>query len=388
MSSFADYKLGCGTYRVMIQKRCGESFVCEAKFSKLTYNRILNDISEAEIKIPMRGTCCECLANVNPWEHELAIFRNDELVWVGPIVDMEFDMVNEVAKINAKDLLTWADHRLVELADTEYDPDSTDLGDAYQWLLSQAYCKDPWCMTWSIDTLGVPIERYYPAFDKTGGEIGGGQYPIIGDELRKLSDAGVDYTVIGRHLWGGGVAVTNPIASGVTLMDKHFRAAPTISVAGSRMTNRVVSVGGQGGVTGWNNDQTAIYPQVTGPILPSALDGTQQRFGLLESLSQNDLYDEIDTTELPNPIAQEGYNKYKLLSQPFVYITGGTLTQDTPMSFQDSLIPGGIISIAIETTCRALTDDVMRLTEINVSADAEDEIISITLTPVGAEGLL
>jgi len=383
----ADYQLGCGTYTVMVQPRCGGSFTCQLPIATLAYNRILNNISQAQITVPLRGACCECLAAVNPWQHELNVFRNGESVWVGPIIDLEFDMANQVATIFARDLLTWADHRLVELADVDYDPTDTDLADAYTWLLTQAYCKDPWCMSYGINPVGIPVERFFPAFDKIGGETRGGRYPVIGDQLRELADAGVDYTVVGRHLWGGSTNVVNPILSNVILLDKHFRSAPTVKVAGSKMGNRVVAAGGQGGFGGWAEDQLAVEPVTPGPMTPALLNGIQLQYGLLETFVSSDVYDDVDTTITPNAVGQMGKSRYDLLYLPYAYIKGGDLTPETPMNFSQTLIPGGIIRIHIENTCRDLAQETMRLTEIRVRADENDEIVSIELTPLGSQGI-
>lgn len=375
-------RLGLGSYRVLVQTRCGNAFVCELQnMTEVTFNRVLNEISEAQVTVSTRG--CECLSDVNPWQHELAVFRNEVLVWVGPIVDLEFNQSDESVVIYAKDLLSWADHRLVELANLDYDPDSTDLSDAYVWLLEHGYCKDPWCMTWSIDPVGIPVSRNYPAFDKATGERWGGAYVTIGEEMRTLSGSGVDFTVINRHLWGGATQVVNPVASGLTLLDRHFRTPPTVKVAGSKMANRFVSAGGKGGYGGYYDDQIAIYPTTSGPITPSLLDTTQQQYGLLESFNTTDLYDDADTTVTPNPIAQDAKSRWDLLHLPYTYISDGVLAPEAPLIFNQDLIPGGIFTILLFESCRQLSEDQARLKEVSVSVSSESEEVSISLTPLG-----
>jgi hypothetical protein len=381
------YQLGCGTYRVFVQERCASAYVAELKgASSITYGRRLNEISEAEVVV--NTGCCDVLATVNPWQHELAIYRNDQQVWVGPIIDIDFSPADDSITVFAKDLLEWSNHRTVELADIDYDADETDMADAFIWLLNHGYCKDPWCMSWSIDPINIPVQgRFYPAFDKTGGERWGGGYVIIGDEMRALSEAGVDFTVVNRHLWGGDVQVINPVGSGIILLDQHFRTSPPIKVTGSKQANRFVSGGGAGGYYGFYDDQLYIYPPISGPIKPDMLTPEQQQYGLLEVFNTTDIYDEVDTTTSPNPIAQDARSRWDLLSAPYVYVPEGTLDPTAPLDFNQDLIPGAIMSTMLTTTCRPLTQTDARLKEVNVTVSADDEEINIVLTPLGTSTL-
>lgn len=376
------HALGCGTYRVMVLERGGQTFVTELEdVTELSFNRILNETSEANITVT--SACCGALANVNPWEHEVAIYRNGQQVWVGPIIDMDFVPSTDSITLYAKDLITWADHRLVELADRDYDPEETDLADAYVWLLEHAYCKDPWGMTWYTDPIGIPVAKFYPSFDKVGGERWGGAYPTCGDEMRTLSEAGVDYTVVNRHLWGGSVSVVNPVSSGVVLLDQHFAETPTIKVAGSKMATRVASAGGGGGYYGYYDDQMAIYPRTTGPITPDLLNTNQTQYGLLETFSTTDQYDEVDTTVTKNPLSQDVKSRWDLLRRPYVYVSDARLDPSAPLVFNEDLIPGGVFQILLSSTCRELTEPSVRLKEVSVSLNGTEESVSVTLTPVG-----
>lgn len=375
--------LGCGEYRLFVQERCATRYVAELKgATSISYGRRLDEISEAEITLG--SACCADLNDVNPWQHELAIYRNDEQVWVGPIVDMDLSPVDDTVNIFAKDLLEWTNHRLVELANIDYDAEETDLADAYTWLLNHAYCKDPWCMSWSIDPIGIPVKgRFYPSFDKAGGERWGGGYIVVGDEMRALSEAGVDYTVVNRHLWGGDVQVVNAVGSGIVLLDQHFKSIPTVKVTGSKQGNRFVSAGGAGGYYGYYDDQIYIYPPISGPIEPDILTPEQRQFGLLEIFTTTDIYDDVDTTIYPSPISQDARSRWDLLSKPYAYIPEGLLDSSAPVDFNTDLIPGAIITTILTETCRPLTETGTRLKEVNVSVSAETEDVTLVLTPIG-----
>lgn len=374
--------LGCGSYRVFIQERGGAHYTCELLDTiSIRFSRVLNEISDAEIEVSMR--CCGPLSSVNPWQHEVAIFRNDEQVWVGPIIDLEFNASDEKITVYAKDLLTWADRRLVELANVDYDTESTDLADAYVWLLEHAYCKDPWGMTWGIDPTGIPVQRFYPSFDKAAGDRWGGGYVACGEDMRTLSESGIDFTVINRHLWGGSLEIISPGSSGVVLLDQHFKTTPTVKVTGSKYTNRAVSAGGQGGMMGFYDDQIAIYPATIGPITPTLLDSVQQQYGLVETFLTTDILDDVDTTVTPNPVAQDAKTRWDLLHLPYTYVTDGTLSPSAPIVFNQDLIPGSTFVLILNSVCRPLSEPSVRLREVRVSVTGKDEEVSLNLTPLG-----
>ena len=49
--------------------------------------------------------CCELLGGINPYEHELGIYRDDVRVWSGPVVDISFP--SETVIIDCEDLSSW-----------------------------------------------------------------------------------------------------------------------------------------------------------------------------------------------------------------------------------------------------------------------------------------
>lgn len=110
-------RLGCGTPSVFITTRCSSSMTCEidlADITKLIWTRSLDEVSEAEVEIGLTGdsqqTCCQCLSIIEPWCHELHIWRDGEEVWVGPIEAIRYE--RERVTIKARDSLAWLDVRI------------------------------------------------------------------------------------------------------------------------------------------------------------------------------------------------------------------------------------------------------------------------------------
>lgn len=110
-------RLGCGTPTVFITARCSSSMTCQLDSKDilgLTWTRRMDDVSEAEVVVGLTGdssqSCCQCLAIVEPYCHELHIWRDGEEVWVGPIEAIRYE--REQVTIKARDSLAWLDVRI------------------------------------------------------------------------------------------------------------------------------------------------------------------------------------------------------------------------------------------------------------------------------------
>lgn len=381
--------LGCGTYDVYFREKCGITrYKCRVpKVTGIQYNRQLNETSEAQITVALGGydeACCECIGDINPWQHEIAIFRDGMEVWTGPIVEIQFDYGNDKATFYARDLSAWFDHRVVELLEDDYDVEDIDSKDVFEWLVNHAYCKDPWCMTWSFSPTGVNMTRLYYAF--FNGERWGGKYPIIGEELRDMTQYSVDWTVVDRHMYGGALQTTPPFTREIILLSHHWNTSPVIKVSGLNMSNRVIMAGGSGGNDGWVDEEMWIEPPITGPIKPSQLTGDQRTFGLLESFESKQELDDEDTTQQDNAITQAAWGKYQLSNAPYSYIEGGTLDKGAPVNFSD-LIPGSIFEIRMSEACRPFQGQ-YRLTSVDVNiSGSTDETVSVMFAPVGVSNV-
>lgn len=110
-------RLGCGVPSVFITARCSSAMTCQidlADITKLTWTRRMDEVSEAEVEIGLTGdssqTCCACLAVVEPFCHELHIWRDGQEVWVGPIEAIRYE--RDRVTIKARDSLAWLDVRI------------------------------------------------------------------------------------------------------------------------------------------------------------------------------------------------------------------------------------------------------------------------------------
>jgi hypothetical protein len=369
--------LGCGQYEAYFKTRGGDTFVCRIiNLTNVTWGRRLNEVSEASVSFTLKGSegdCCECIAGINPWEHELSIYRDGEEIWCGPVVGGELDLGTGTVRFDARDLSVWFDKRFIEIPADDVEFEEVDITELYDWLISHAYSKEPWNMTWYFNTkLGIPLSRTYVGF--TGTDRWGGNYQNIGQELRELTNSGIDHTVVRRVMLAGDLRDSTNVSGRIT--DKHWVTLPKIVIVGTSMATEVGVAGGGGGFYGWNDDQIWIE---------RPYDQEREQFGLLQSFEAAASLDEEDTRNLPNPITQRAYNSRQVKKRPFEYIRGGDLASDAPVTF-DQLIPGRYFRVDMTQSCRTIESNYL-LTGLTVSFSADKEQVSLELVPPGAEEL-
>jgi hypothetical protein len=361
--------LTCADYDIYVSERGGNVLTCRlGAATDLSYNRTLNDFSEATVQVAVNSSCAECVASLNPWQHELMVFRAKTLVWCGPIMSMVYKPSISRLQIYARDLLAWTEKRLVEPIGEDYDVEEVDIGQVFGWVLNHGYTKDPWGMTWSIAATGVPISMFYPAVPE--GDRWGGSYPVVGAELRKLSQAGIDYTMVNRQLYAGDLTVTPPNPTTLKITDQNWTRSPDIQVNGTQMSTRTGVAGGAGGYWGWYDDQIWF-------------EESEEPWGLLETFTPRNDVDEADTTILPNAITQEAAARHALLKNPIAYITGGQLSGGAPFDF-NGLIPGLPIEVGFAAPMRNLQID-YRMYSVTVDVSSEKEEINMSVSAPGLE---
>lgn len=315
--------------------------------------------------------CCECIGNINPWEHEISIYRDGEEVWCGPVSGGGISLSGFTATFQAKDLSAWFDHRWVEVYDSDQEFEEADASEVYRWLIAHAYYKDPWNMDWDITDTLVPIDRVYPSFSQP--DRWGGTYKGVGNELRDISKYGVDFTTIRRMYLGGDMQSSTNVE--MVIYDKYWSTLPDIQIVGSGMSTALGVGGGGSGYYGYTDDQIWIESDAA----------AQEQFGLLQTFVPAPNLDDTDTTIQPNPITQQAYGLLQLKKQPYVYISGGSLSPDCPLNF-NLLIPGKVFNVTMTQTCRAIEAD-YRLYQVDVNYDSGKEDVAIQLTPLGADAL-
>lgn len=360
--------LNCSNYEVYIAMRGGNPLVCALKPVGLSFTRTLNDFSTATVTCAVDSACLTCLADLDPWLHEVLIFRNSQLVWCGPLTSLTYKQADSKVVLNARDLLAWAEKRLIELKDEDYEVEDVDIAEVFNWVLGHGYAKDPWGMTWTLAPTGVPISKLYPGYFAP--DRWGGSYPVVATELRGLSQAGIDYCVINRHLYGGDLAITPPVSQVLKIADQNWTRTPDVTINGATMSSRTVVAGGRGGYWGWYDDQIWI-------------EETTEPYGLLETFVSRGDASDADTTVLPNIITQEAAARHAILKRPVARIAGGQLSGQNPYDF-NQLIPGLPVEVGLVKSLRNLEIH-YRMYSLSVDVSAEAEAISMSLSSPGID---
>lgn len=347
-------RLGCGTYDVFITQRCGGGISCVLEdIVDLHYDRRLDAISEAQVQVNLGGetsyTCCQCLAEVEPWCHELHIWRDGDEAWVGPITKITYSYSKVI--IEAKDSLGWLEVRIPPI-DIDFSAVMTDPVDIGELIVQTAFAEDT--VTCEVDALYTQPSTYTTlffaeAFSATAFEI-----------LESVGEIGLDFTTLGRTIvLVGDEAPFTPL---VLLNDEHIKGEVEITKNGLLQENRAyVHFDGDLGVPA--SGETTFY--CYGPI-ERLHDGE----GLIDGVSAGQAADIY--------VASAGITPRVMEVPP-----GSKLTPDTPWTF-DKMVPGCRVDVAILKTCFQLTQS-FRLLEVQVDVTpARGEEIGITLSPINS----
>jgi hypothetical protein len=345
-------QLGCGTYEALVLERGGGAVVAALPWTNLEWSRVLDDTSEA--KMLANGypdDCCAQLAGIRPWRHELALYRDGALVWVGPIT-LPKAPPDQFA-IDARDLTAWWDHRLIH-EDHEYAV-PTDLATIFQDISDDAMAPDP--------SPGLSVSTSPCGVDGTMSLLAV-QHLIAGPKLRDLANIGVDYTAVARTVLVGGTVV--PTASIGTFEDGHFATPPTPRIDGTAQANAWLVRGNGGGAAG-----DTVYGYASDPAAAD-LDG------LLESSAT------VSTIE-DNSAALAAAQTRAALTEEVVAVENCVLAPTAPFAIED-LVAGAVCELALSETCIPVSGS-YRLQKVAVSAAAPDgEKVTLTFQPLGTTG--
>lgn len=199
--------LGCpASYHAVINWKCGAMvFFPVENMTALQFNRTLNDTSTATITITkdsLDDGCCGNLGRVEPWLHELSIYRDDELAWQGPV--MIITETRSAITIEAWDISAWLG-RIVNFSTRRYRQGQADITSIAQYfirynLLDHAYSctqeidgreTDHACITNYIARYDADVEPAYKPQEQT-------KYLI--NMLEEMAKFGLYWTTIGRRL--------------------------------------------------------------------------------------------------------------------------------------------------------------------------------------------
>ncbi|MBO0820405.1 MAG: hypothetical protein J2P26_06095 [Nocardiopsaceae bacterium] len=230
------------TYTVVAHWRGGaQTYAALDGVSKVVWERRGGDVASAEITIAKRDAgagCCGALASIEPWAHEITIYRDGSLVWQGPLVDIVEDRTT--VTLTARDVTGWLDKRALRKDITgstqPWGKDGADLILVMAWILLDALWREgerqdlniiPWVTI--LGWTGITY-RIGDGTDSTG-ETWRWAEVNMGDQFRSIAALGAEWTVVGRRILMGPEPSTDtrPL---VRLTDADFLADLEVNVAG------------------------------------------------------------------------------------------------------------------------------------------------------------
>lgn len=353
LQEVAGTRLGCGEPVAFVTVRCGQGVACVLDdVISLQWDRRLDDISEAEAIVGVGGDCCLCLADVEPWCHELHIWRDGAEVWVGPITEITYSY-NQI-RIRARDSLAWLTVRVPSI-DVSFLVD-TDLSTIGSFIITTAFALDT--VTCEIDNLyvqptGFLGKRFFEAFSGTAFDF-----------LDDLADTGLDYTTLGRTIVL--VGDTTPLTPLILLTDEHILGELEVTKDGELQGNR------------W-------YVHFDGDLGTPASGEAVDFFcyGPIERLRSGDgLQDGVSAGQAADIYVASTAIAPRILEVP----PGSRLSPETPWTINE-MVPGARVDVALTKTCFMLTQS-FRLTQVQVSYSSTGESVGITLAPVDDPSLV
>ena len=337
-----------GDYKALIRPRGGGGLVGELFPDSLDFTRVVDATSEAGLRIVERADrCAELIPEVEPWEHELHLIRNGDLVWVGPVVDTDDN--TDGFSLQARDLTQWLARRFLPFDRSQ----ELDLGLIYRQYVEDAMAEDPSPnIVVNPQPIGLVGKRSVKA----------SQFRIAADEIREIATTGLDYTTVGRDIVLGGIEV--PTGTIPTLYDEHVLWAGR-QKAGLQATNDLACVGQGAGADG---------SPLVGRV--GATAGQLEKHGLLQRFFSESAIQDQDSCTLA------ATTRHDLLAPvPRYYMVRPGPT--APLDF-NQLVAGGIGDLHVQTG-HSRADGTFRLRDLTVTWQAAtgDETITCQYEAVG-----
>ncbi|MFD1937571.1 MULTISPECIES: hypothetical protein [Nonomuraea] len=339
--------LGCAEeYTVGIYDRTGGRQYGTVEASALDWSRLLDDTSEANVAVPYQGAeCCQLLGDARTWCNELAVFRDQTLVWQGPLVKIQHR--GDETLLQACDVTQWLFRRKIRALLDFTGTNKADLAVIGQRLIEHGFAPDdPNVLAYlMVSASGIIGERKYA---KNSG--------YVLDQLRELARTGLDFTALGRRilLMGEG-----PLGRLPGLTDEHFVGPLSVIEDGLAAITHATVIGK--GVT--------------------AQAGGVGACGLLEFIATEEEIQDIASAQAEaNALVAAGNPAPLFLEVP----DDSQLAPEAPVGIND-LIPGVVIPVTSEATCRTVAAD-LRLIRLKVTFTENDgEKVGITLAPPGID---
>ena len=356
MQSPGGYGLGCATsYDVFLAERGAGALLMPLPFTEIEWGRDVDSTSTASVSVSgVQGDawvdCCAQLAECDPWEVELAIFRDRSRVWAGPVTSMPWSDDGETVTVNASDLSAWLYRRKFH---RDHDDDDNDVCDVVWHYVNDALSVD--------DSMGLVVRKLNVGEGITRYLVHA-EEKMVGPEIDELAKTMVDWCVIDREMLVADGEI--PTGRRVTLTDSHFTDVSP-DVDGDNLVTRQTYTGRGTGADG---------PAIVAEVVDS---DAEVRYGVHEHVASDD---DISRERQAERAAQ---SRIDLYGSPVVSFSGGEIDPEFPLTV-DELVPGITFDVAITETCRQIVGR-YRLKSVRANVTPDTERFTVEIEPVGYE---
>jgi hypothetical protein len=361
--------------------------------TRLTWQRRLDEISEATVEITkadMSLRCGEQVGQVDPWRMELAVFRDGELVWQGPIVDIVEG--RRRITIRARDVLAHLERsptvQGVGLEDGDVDLTDLALGCVRERIFHRFSPVSD--MRPFYDWMGVvPYVRHSATGIVWPGQPRNAQEPLSYstpyEELRRVAEVGLNFTTLNRSMVfrGPATASTRPAAR---LQDQDFATELEVVVAGEdlvtwaygySMTRDEATLRQYMATHDWKRRSHREPPATEPSTDPQDLSPWGEHAAIFEGRTEN---------ESPSRLLQRCIGRVRT-DYPVPVIVrvpdGAELSPDAPVRVNE-LVCGQRIDVAVTSYLRRASTP-MRLASVEGEWRPAGERIAVSLVPVAGE---
>lgn len=348
--------LGCCQNTATIWDRCESRKIADLDdLTCVQWSRELDAVSEATVTAGRTGACCDKIAELQPWRHELVIYRCGRKVWSGPILEINYTTTS--ATIVARDRLAWFDR--YEVGDLSLSGLNTDIAAA---LIEHGLEESDGSHT--DDPCIASFLEFYPGDFNVYSYSYEGCQTTVGAELRNLARGSLNFTAIDRRVlvWSG-LALSRT----AMLQDKHLLGEVSVTVHGYDM---------------------GTWACVKGNAVSAECGGRDPYYGRLERSIRDDSITDVATARA---VGCTAVATHRMPSVTLDIPDGVRLDPAAPVTI-DQLVPGVVIPFWSESTCRTVNQD-LALTKVQVTQGCSDdaqgeEQVLITVGPraILAEG--
>lgn len=354
--------------------------------TEFEWDRRLDDTSEAKFTVATNAECCTSgfISELHVWHHGVAIYRDGELVWDGPIVLIEATRTEVV--ITANDISVLLTKRLLSrdlcfsndvmvctagVGGIVYGPQAPETVAAL--LIQEALRVDAHGAF--VDIVSTSSTLYEASYKQYGG-------PVF-DLLQKLATDFINWTVLGRRIVisVGGMLVGADIArtelltcddflndnfkvteDGFATLTQDVQLSNVLVNGGAEIPNGNVGIG-----------QVFLVTEVADPY-----------YGLLQGVQRADPSSQVGST--PNAVlAQAAQNIVDGAYPPPVSLSADNmqLSPLAPVAIGD-LVPGVIVPVFANCLCREVSQEFI-LSKVSVTVTTTGESVVPTFISRGAD---